>query len=142
MTRYLLDTNVISETRRRRPDPIVLRWLAGIDEQRLYLSAFTPAEIRKGIVKLGQDRRAAAYEAHLEELRQQFAGRILPLDDGVLDRWGQIAGAAEARGLVLSAIDVLFAATALQHNLILVTRNVRDMERAGVQLFNPWTAAP
>lgn len=142
MTGYLLDTNVVSEPRRRRPDPNVLRWLAGIDEQRLYLSAFTPAELRKGIVKLGRDSRATTYEAHLEELRRQFAGRILPLDDDVLDRWGQIAGAAEARGLVLSAIDVLFAATALHHNLVLVTRNVRDMERAGVQILNPWTAAP
>lgn len=142
MTGFLLDTNVISETRRRRPDPNVLRWLAGIDEERLYLSAFTPAEIRKGIVKLGQDRRAATYEAHLAELRLQFAGRILPLDDEVLDRWGQISGAAEARGLVLSAIDALFAATALHHNLVLATRNTRHLRDTGVQLHNPWMTSP
>ncbi|MGE0116447.1 MAG: type II toxin-antitoxin system VapC family toxin [Dongiaceae bacterium] len=141
MSRYLLDTNVVSEPRRKRPDPNVLRWIAGIDEGNLYLSAFTPAEIRKGIVKLGQDRRARAYEAHLEELRAQFADRILPLDDQVLDRWGQITGACEARGVVLSVIDALFAATALHYNLIFATRNTRHLRDTGVQLFNPWTAS-
>ena len=112
-----------------------------MDEDNLYLSAFTPAEIRKGIVKLGHDPRAQAYEAHLEELRAQFVDRILPLDDQVLDRWGQITGASEARGVVLSAIDALFAATALHHNLILATRNTRHLNETGVQLFNPWTAS-
>jgi hypothetical protein len=142
VTAYLLDTNVVSETRRRRPDPNVLRWISGVDERRFYLSAFTPAEIRKGIVKLGRDHRVATYEAHLKELRLQFAGRILPLDDDVLDRWGQITGAAEARGHGLSAIDALFAATALHHDLVLVTRNTRHLRNAGVRLFNPWVTSP
>jgi predicted nucleic acid-binding protein len=139
---YLLDTNVISEPDRRPPDPNVLRWLAKVDHQQLHLSAFTQAELRKGIVKLGSDPRAAKIEARLHQLRVAFAGRILPVDEDVLDRWGQIAGAAEARGRPLPGIDVLFAATALHHNLTLVTRNTRDMEPTGVMLFDPWTMMP
>ena len=142
MRGYLLDTNVVSEPDRRRPDPNVLRWFAKVDHQQLHLSAFTQAELRKGIVKLGSDPRAAKIEARLHQLRVAFAGRILPVDDDVLDRWGQIAGAAEVRGRPLPGIDVLFAATALQHNLILVTRNTRDMEPTGVMLFDPWTTTP
>jgi toxin FitB len=138
---YLLDTNVISEPDRRRPDPNVLQWFAKVDHEQLHLSAFTQAELRKGIVNLGADPRAAKIEARLNQLRVAFAGRILPIDDDVLDRWGQIAGAAEARGRPLPGIDVLFAATALHHNLILVTRNTRDMEATGVVLFDPWTMA-
>jgi toxin FitB len=139
---YLLDTNVISEPDRRRPDPNVMHWLTKADLQLLYLSAFTPAELRKGIAKLGPDPRAAKIEARLQELRERFAGRILPLDDDVLDRWGQIVGTAEARGTPISSIDALFAATALHHNLVFVTRNVRGMDVAGVQLLNPWTTTP
>jgi predicted nucleic acid-binding protein len=139
---YLLDTNVVSEPDRPRPDPNVLRWLAEVDHQQLHLSAFTYAELRRGIVKLGSDPRAAKIEARLHQLRIAFVGRILPVDDDVLDRWGQIAGAAEARGRPLQGIDVLFAATALHHNLTLVTRNTRDMRPTGVMLFDPWTTIP
>lgn len=139
MRGYLLDTNVISEPDRRRPDPNVIRWLDAADQQDLYLSAFTPAELRKGIVKLGPDPRAAKIELRLQQLRIRFAGRIVPLDDDVLDRWGQIVGRGEAQGFPLSAIDALFAATALHHNLALVTRNIRDMQRTGVMLLDPWT---
>jgi toxin FitB len=136
---YLLDTNVVSEPARRRPDANVMRWLTEADQQLLYLSAFTPTELRKGIVKVGPDPRAAKLEARLQDLRLRFAGRILPLDDDVLDRWGQIVGTAEARGMPISSIDALFAATALHHNLVFVTRNVRGLDQAGVPLLNPWT---
>lgn len=142
MRGYLLDTNVVTEPDRRRPDPNVLQWFARVDPEQLHLSAFTQAELRKGIVKLGVDPRAAKFEARLSQLRVAFAGRILPVDDDVLDRWGQIAGTAEARGRPLPGIDVLFAATALHHNLMLVTRNTRDMEPTGVMLFDPWTTTP
>lgn len=142
MTGFLLDTNVISEPDRRRPDGNVVRWLTEAEQQLLYLSAFTPAELRKGIAKLGPDPRAAKIESRLRALRLRFTGRILPPDDDVLDRWGQIVGGAEARGTPVSSIDALFAATALHHNLVFVTRNVRGMEATGVQLLNPWTAAP
>ena len=142
MSGFLLDTNVISEPARRRPDANVMRWLTEAEQQLLYLSAFTPAELRKGIVKLGPDPRAAKIEARLQALRLRFAGRILPLDDDVLDRWGQIVGTAEARGTPISSIDALFAATALHHDLVFVTRNVRGMDVTGVQLLNPWTATP
>ncbi len=98
----------------------------------------TPAEIRAGITRLGDGRRAARLESWLAEVRESFDGRILPLDDGVLDRWGRLIGSAMAGGGRLPGIDALFAATALHHNLILVTRNVRDVTGTGVGLFNPW----
>jgi hypothetical protein len=139
---YLLDTNVVSEPGRPRPDPRVLRWLTDTDPSILYLSAFTQAEMRKGIVKLGPGRRADNFERRLQELRETFAGRILPLDDDVLDRWGQIVGSAEVRGIPISGTDALFAATALHHNLVLATRNIRHMRPTGVMLFDPWAMAP
>ena len=138
MTGFLLDTNVVSEPNRPRPNPAVTAWLSQVDERRTFLSAMTLAETRKGIAKLGSDSRAARLEILLTGLRHRFQGRILPLDEDVLDRWGRLAGAAEARGVRLPVIDALFAATALHHNLVLVTRNVRDMAGTGVALFNPW----
>jgi predicted nucleic acid-binding protein len=138
---YLLDTNVVSEPTRPRPDANVLRWLATVDPDIVYLSAFTQAELRKGIVKIGPGRRADRLEVQLENLRRRFAGRILPVDDGVLDRWGRLVGAAEVAGAPLSGIDALFAATALEHDLTLVTRNVRHMRATGVILLDPWAAS-
>ncbi len=128
----------MSEPTRPRPSPAVLDWLARVDPGQTFLSAMTPAEIRAGITTLGDGRRAARYESWVAEVRQSFDGRILPLDGDVLDRWGRLIGSALARGVRLPGIDALFAATALHHNLVLVTRNVRDMAGTGVDLFNPW----
>ena len=116
----------------------MLDWLARVDPERAFLSAMTPAEIRAGMARLGDGRRAARLEAWLAEVRERFDGRILPLDDDVLDRWGRLVGSALARGVRLPGIDALFAATALHHNLVLVTRNVRHLAHAGVDLFDPW----
>jgi predicted nucleic acid-binding protein len=137
---FLLDTNVVSEPTRPRPSPGVLDWLRRADPQRTYLSAMTPAEIRAGIVRARDGRRVARLEAWLAEVRETFDGRILPVDDGVLDRWGRLVGTALAAGTPLPGIDALFAATALHHNLVLVIRNTRHMAAAGVDVFNPWDA--
>ena len=93
MRGFLLDTNVIVEPQRRRPDPNVLRWLSAADENMLYLSAFTFAEIRKGIAKVGQSPPMAVLEDGLSSLRARFIGRILPVDDAVLDQWATSPGA-------------------------------------------------
>ena len=98
MNGFLLDTNVVSEPQRPRPDPAVMGWLAEVDDGRTFLSAMTLGEVRAGITKLGADQRAAQFEATLSALRRRFGDRILPLDGDVLDRWGRLVGAALARG--------------------------------------------
>lgn len=142
MTSYLLDTNVISEPSRARPDHGVVAWLDDQNEHTLFLSAFTFAEIRKGITKLSASDRRDRLEQWLSALRLRFSQRILPIGDNVLDRWGILTGTAEARGRKVPGIDALFAATALCHDLILVTRNTKDIAGTGVQVLNPWALWP
>jgi len=138
LTGFLLDTNVIVEPQRRRPEAKVVRWLGSVDSVELYLSAFTFAELRKGIAKLADRRRAHLLEREMADLRARFVGQILPVDDEVLDRWGRITGSAAALGKSMSGIDAIFAATALHHDLTLVTRNERHMETSGAMILNPW----
>ena len=141
MSGFLLDTNVISELVKVKPEPRVTKWIETTDETLLYLSVLTLGEIRKGIASLSHSRRRAALEAWLDhDLALRFSDRILPIDQPVADRWGRIAGNAAARKSPLPVIDGLFAATAQHHNLILVTRNTRDIATTGVPAFNPWTA--
>ena len=141
MSGFLLDTNVISELVKVKPEPRVTKWIETTDETLLYLSVLTLGEIRKGIASLSHSRRRAALEAWLDhDLALRFSDRILPIDQPVADRWGRIAGSAAARKSPLPVIDGLFAATAQHHNLILVTRNTRDIATTGVPAFNPWTA--
>jgi predicted nucleic acid-binding protein len=138
---FLLDTNVISELVKVKPEPRVTKWIEATDETLLYLSVLTLGEIRKGIASLPQSARRATLEAWLDhDLALRFSDRILPIDRQVADRWGRIAGSAAARKSPLPVVDGLFAATAQHHNLILVTRNTRDIAATGVPAFNPWTA--
>jgi len=137
---FLLDTNVISELVKDKPEPKVTRWIDAMDENLLYLSVLTLGEIRKGIASLPHSACRATLEAWLDhDLALRFSDRILPIDHHVADRWGRITGSAAARKSPLPVIDGLFAATAQQHNLILVTRNTRDIAVTGVPAFNPWT---
>jgi predicted nucleic acid-binding protein len=138
---FLLDTNVISELVKARPEPRVTAWIEATDESLLYLSVLTLGEIHKGIAAVTQPSRQVSLEAWLEtELRPRFADRILAIDEAVADRWGIIAGRTQAQKAAIPVIDGLLAATALQHNLILVTRNTQDVARTGVPVFNPWEA--
>jgi toxin FitB len=137
---YLLDTNVISELRRKQPDSRVVAWFEGRAAQSLFLSVLTLGEIRKGIAGLN-DSRADAMRRHSlndwleQELPNFFLGRVLSVDGAVADRWGRLQARTSHP---LPAIDSLLAATALQHRLTLVTRNVKDFADAGVELINPW----
>jgi toxin FitB len=141
MSGYLLDTNCVSELVRVKPEPSVMAWMETADESLLYLSVLTLGEIRKGLVGLPQGRRRTRLETWLEvELRARFAGRILPIEAGVADRWGVLAAGAKKQGETLSAIDGLLAATALHHNLTIVSRNVSDFADTRVQVLNPWNA--
>lgn len=141
MSGFLLDTNLLSELIRPKPEQRVVSWLERLDENLLYLSALTLGEIRKGITALAGSGRRARLEVWLETgLRPRFAGRILPVDEAVADRWGALAGWAHARGTPLPVIDGLLAATAIEHDLTLVTRNAPHVARTGVRVLNPWAA--
>ena len=105
----------------------------------LNLSVLTLGEIRKGLAGLAQGKRRTRLESWLEvELQTRFAGRILPVDTAIADRWGVIAAEAKRRGKALSVIDGLLAATALHHNLTVVSRNASDFTGVQVQVLNPW----
>ena len=133
---YLLDTNVLSELRRKAPDPHVQRWFSQRSAGAMYLSVLTLGEIRKGIDSLAESARRQRLSHWLEvDLPTYFSGRILSVDAAVADRWGRLVARI---GLPLPAIDSLLAATAMQHGLSLVTRNVRDMQGLGAELINPW----
>ncbi|MBI5542514.1 MAG: type II toxin-antitoxin system VapC family toxin [Deltaproteobacteria bacterium] len=133
---YLLDTNVLSETVRPRPEPAVLEWLNAVPDEALCISALTLGEIRRGVEGLGPGRRRERLRVWLErELPAWFGERVLPVDREVADRWGRLV--AEV-GRPVPAIDSLLAATALHHELRLVTRNGRDFEYPGLVVIDPW----
>ena len=139
MSGFLLDTNVVSELIKPRPDSKVTAWIDSTDESLLYLSVLTLGEIRKGIAAVASAPRRVFLEAWLSnELMLRFAGRILSIDAEIADRWGWVAAKVTLSGQLLPVVDGLLAATALQHNLTLVTRNTKDVAMTGVASFNPW----
>jgi len=135
MAGYLLDTNVVSETRRLRPNPGVIEFLTAADKDALYLSVLTVGELHKGVeAKRRNDPVAAELLAEwVRDLELDFADRILPVDVAASRRWGSLSAARTC-----PVIDTLIAATALEKGLILVTRNERDVRVTGVPLLNPW----
>ncbi len=139
MSGFLLDTNVISELIKPKPEPKVISWFQKTDENLFYLSVITLGEIRKGVSALPDAKRRVNIEAWLEkDLRSRFEGRILPISEDIADRWGALAGQALIEKRLIPVIDGLLAATAIHHNLTLVTRNTKDVGATGVGLYNPW----
>ena len=133
---YLLDTNIVSETVRRNPNKAVIAWLDLLPPEALYVSVLTLGEIRKGIEALTDRKRREKLRLWLEhELPAWFEGRVLPVDLAVADRWGRLL--AEV-GRPVPTIDSLLAATALYHELRLVTRNSGDFEYPGLEVINPF----
>jgi hypothetical protein len=138
---WLLDTNVIAELAGRRPDPRVAAWAAGQPEDRLYISVITLAEYDKGVENLdpGSAGRRRVERA-VAALEARFMGRVLGLDDASVRRWGRISGRVQRQtGRPPPAIDTLLAAQAIEHDLCLTTRNVRDVRHSGAQVFDPWS---
>jgi len=136
---YLLDTCVLSEFTRRMPEEKVVRWVDGIDEDKLYMSAITIGEIQRGIQRLPESHRKTELLAWMNNgLVERFGGRILPLDAQTMILWGSLTARLEKSGQPMGVMDALIAATALQNNLILVTRNVADFLACGAQVINPW----
>ena len=130
-----MDTNVLSELRRKQPQPEVVAWFTQRPRQTLCLSVLALGEIRKGIERLGAARQQPLLDWLEVELPNYFLGRLLAVDAQTADRWGRLLASA---GRPLPAVDSLMAATALQHDLTLVTRNTADFGGTGVRLINPW----
>ena len=141
MSGFLLDTNIPSELVRPRPEPSVNTWVASQDLDMLFISAVSFGELRTGIVPQSPGKRRDELEASLEtDLSSLFAGRILPITRSVAERWGVLEGQRQLAGKPLNMPDGQIAATALEHRLTLVTRNVKDFADLGVTIFNPWPA--
>ena len=143
MSGFLIDTNVLSEYNRPGgPDAGVRHWLETTDRESQHVSIITLAEIQKGIVLLAEGKRRTQLEHWLtQDLEAWFSGRVLPVDRKVAMRWASLVAQATRTGRPLPTIDSLFGATALAHDLTIVTRNTRDFEAIGVTIVNPWTSA-
>ena len=140
--KYLLDTNVFSEWAKPQPDPRVVAWLAQVEEDHLYMSVISLAEIRCGIELLPEGSRKKRLSVWLsDELAARFEDRILDVDQRIALLWGVVAARSKIAGTALSVRDGFLAATAEAHELTLVTRNTRDFKNTSVSLLDPWTAA-
>jgi toxin FitB len=144
LTGWLLDTNVVSELMRPAGDAKVRTWAAGEPEDRLYISVLTLAEYDRGIHNLAAGSPARArFEVALKALELRFLDCTLPVSNGVVRCWGRLAGEVQrASGRPPPVIDTLLAATAIEHDLCLVTRNVKDVRDTGAVVFNPWIDDP
>jgi len=137
--KYLLDTCVISEAIKPKPDRKVMAWLKKQDEKDLYLSVLTFGEIEKGIEKSIDQKRKNKLKLWVEDdLKRRFEGRVLQIDIRVASKWGEIQGKSEMVGKPLPSIDGLIAVTGLVNSCVVVTRNISDMQQSSVELHNPW----
>jgi predicted nucleic acid-binding protein len=136
---FLLDTNVVSEWTKPRPNPGVIAWLAEVDEDRTFLSVITLMELRYGVERMSLGTRKKRLHEWLElELPLRFEGRVLAIDASVADTCGRIVASREVAGHRIEAMDAVVAATAEVHGLTLVTRNVKDFPSLRLELLNPW----
>ena len=139
MIGFLLDTNVPSELTRPRSDPQVETWLEAADDDQLFLSVISLGEMLRGVTTLPESRRRQQLQQWIDDmLRPWFDNRILPVTEGIAARWGVLTGECQLKGRSLTMADGLIAATALEHELTLVTRNVRDFADLGVDVLSPW----
>ena len=133
---YLIDTNALSALKKRKPHPGVAHWFAERSAATLYLSVLTLGELRKGIEAMAEGERKQSYLDWLEnDVPTYFSGRIIPIDTRIADCWGRLCASA---GRTLPAIDSLLAATAMSHDLTMVTRNVIDFKLSSLRVINPW----
>jgi predicted nucleic acid-binding protein len=136
---YLIDTNVLSELVTPRPDPNVVKWIDEIDEDHLFISVVSLAEVRRGIELMAAGRRRARLEAWSNyDLPDRFDGRIILIDPAIAFAWGKLMAHRQVIGRTMATMDAFIAATASNHNLTLVTRNTSDFHDTGITLLNPW----
>jgi predicted nucleic acid-binding protein len=136
---FLLDTNVVSEWTKSRPDAGLVAWLAEADEDRIFLSVITIAELRHGIERLPAGARRRRLDTWLtEQVPLRFEARLRVIDAETANIWGQVMARGQAAEHPPGTMDAFIAATVLRHEMTLVTRNVADFETLGVRLVNPW----
>ncbi len=136
---YLLDTNVLSEVQRPKPEARVLAWLDQVDEDRTYLSVVSVGEIARGVAQLDEGKRKVALQLWLDtDLPGRFGSRLLPVNRETALIWGRLMGEAKRAGRGLPVMDGWIAATAVRHGLTLVTRNTSDFAGIAIELLNPW----
>lgn len=138
MNSFLIDTNVISERVRPHPNEIVSQWLMGTSMENSFISALTLGELSRGIQRLPASRRRGQLEEWFLAISIQFGDRILAVDSKIALEWARLDARLTASGRTIGLVDGYLAATALHHDLTIVTRNSRDFEHTGVRLFNPW----
>lgn len=139
MSGFLLDTNIPSELVRPQPEPKVKTWVAAQNMETLFISSVSFGELRKGIFLRLPGKRRAELEVWIEtDLSILFSGRILPVTRSIAERWGVLEAQRQLAERPLHAPDGMIAATALEHGLTLVTRNMKDFDALGVALVNPW----
>lgn len=140
MSGFLLDTNVPSELLRSRPDFHVTAWIKAQAKETLFASVITLGELRRGVALLGErsSRRQELERVIYKKVPVWFADRILPVTREIAERWGELDAAQQRSGQPLNIADGLLAATALQHDLTIVTRNVKDFAALGIRILNPW----
>jgi toxin FitB len=136
---FLLDTNAVSEWTKPRPNPGLIGWMESTDEDRIFVSVITLAELRYGVERLAAGARRRRLEVWLgHEVPLRFEGRILPVDANIAEAWGKTVSRSDAAGQPIGAMDAFLAATAEFHHLTLVTRDVSDFKLLKAVL-NPWT---
>jgi predicted nucleic acid-binding protein len=141
-TGFLVDTNVVSELTKSRVEPKVQNWVATQALGVLSISVVSIGEMEKGFTTMRDLQRRVRLESWLErQLIELFRGKVLPVTQSIAKRWGAFDGLRQMSGRPLGVPDGLIAATAFEHGLTLVTRNVKDFELLGVTIFNPWTSA-
>lgn len=137
---YLLDTNVVSEWVKVRPEPRVVRWLAEVDEDRVFISVITIGEIRHGVDRLSVGQRRRRLEDWLgQDLPVRFEGRVLRIDIDVAQAWGRIVARRERKGKPIGSVDALIAATAAVFDLTIVSRDTFGFDDTGNRVYDPWS---
>jgi predicted nucleic acid-binding protein len=139
--KYLLDTCVLSELVKPAPSVEVLEWVDSRVDGDLFMAAMTLAELKRGVAKLPLSRRKSELSSWLENLQLGFGERVLSFTGETAAYWGEMCARADVAGKTMSAFDSIIAATAVEHGLSLVTRNVQDFSAAPVLLINPWNQA-
>jgi len=137
--KYLLDTCVISELVKKKPDKNVIKWISNVQEDSMFLSVFTFAELHKGVEKLPKSKKKNELHSWVnKDLLKRFEGRIIDFDMTIAQNWGTIIAEAEKKGMPLPLMDSLIAISGLTYNLVVVTQNIKDMKNSGANLLNPW----
>lgn len=139
MTGFLLDTNVISELRKgSRADARVLDWLGRADENSLYVSMMTIGELHNGLERAARSPRRSELFEFVQAIEARFLTRTFPVSSSIARRWGVVGAQSSLRGRPVQVVDALIAATALEHDVTVATRNVRDFDGLGVRVLNPF----